>query len=256
MIRWRPLPDLADYTATVAMMDQEVEALLAARKRREQQLAEQAAPIFSNVAPTIPTVPTTQEILTATESAPAAESAADHQIWLLEHPPLYTAGSSARSEELLNPGDLPVYPTGRGGKYTWHGPGQRIAYLLLDLKDLQGGQPDLKSFVRMLEDWLIRAIGLLGVQGYRRDGQIGVWVDRPSPTGAIQPAKIAAIGVRVRQWVSSHGIALNVHNNLLSYQGIIPCGIHGAGVTSLHDLGVMVGMDEVDGALKAAWRIP
>lgn len=243
MIRWRSFPGLADYTATIAMMDQEVEVLLAARKRWEQVVdtAGDSADTDADA---------------ASRQPPPQNYKIDQQIWLLEHPPLYTAGSSARPEELLNPGDLPVYPTGRGGKYTWHGPGQRIAYLLLDLKELQGGQPDLKAFVRMLEDWLIRAIGLLGVQGYRRDGQIGVWVDRPSPMGAMQPAKIAAIGVRVRQWISSHGIALNVHNNLLSYQGIIPCGIHGAGVTSLHDLGVMVSMDEVDGALKAAWQIP
>ncbi|MBM3602531.1 MAG: lipoyl(octanoyl) transferase LipB [Alphaproteobacteria bacterium] len=226
------------------MMDQQVEALLAARKARELgQYTDADTNTDSGDA--------------ASRQLPLQNSdyKVDNQIWLLEHPPLYTAGSSARAEELLNPGDLPVYPSGRGGKYTWHGPGQRIAYLLLDLKDLQGGQPDLKAFVHLLEGWVIDALRLLGVDGYRRDGQIGVWVDKPSPTGAIQAAKIAAIGVRVRQWVSSHGIALNVHNNLLPYQGIVPCGIHSAGVTSLHDLGVMVGMDTVDGALKAAWPL-
>lgn len=183
-----------------------------------------------------------------------ADPQMEPEAWLLEHPPLYTAGTSAKADELLNPGDWPVYPSGRGGKYTWHGPGQRTVYVMQNLKVLQHDKPDLRAYVQGLEALVIDTLNRFGVVGYRRTGQIGVWVDRPAALGdQLVPAKIAAIGVRVRQWVTSHGIALNVHNDLAAYGGIIPCGIVGAGVTSLHDMGVTVSMDAVDEALKASW---
>src|SRR6266404_4889778 len=162
--------------------------------------------------------------------------AAPELVWLLEHPPLYTAGTSAREEDLLEPQYLPVHHTGRGGRYTYHGPGQRIAYVMLD--------------VDRLEEWMIGTLARFGVQGERRDGRIGVWVARPGGG----EDKIAAIGVRVRRWVSYHGVALNVDPELAHYRGIIPCGIAEHGVTSLAALGVGTTMAEVDDALHAAFR--
>ncbi len=172
---------------------------------------------------------------------------AEEQVWLLEHPPLYTAGTSARTEDLLNP-RFPVHATGRGGQYTYHGPGQRVAYVMLDLKQRYQGTPDLRHFVWTLEDWLIRTLAALGVQGERREGRIGIWVTTPAGE-----AKIAALGIRVRQGVSYHGISLNVSPDLSHFQGIVPCGIREYGVSSLAALGVDAGMAEVDAALKAAW---
>lgn len=171
-------------------------------------------------------------------------------VWLLEHPPLYTAGTSAGPADLLDPAGLPVYPTGRGGKYTWHGPGQRVAYVMLDLK--RRGQ-DVRAFVCGLEDWMIRALARFNVRGERRPGRVGIWVDRGrhgGPKG--REDKIAAIGVRVRHWVTFHGVALNVDCDLSQFGGIVPCGISGPqfGVTSLLDLGIIVGMPEVDLVLK------
>ncbi len=171
-----------------------------------------------------------------------AEAGARELIWLLEHPALYTAGTSALPGDLLQPGRLPVYGTGRGGQYTYHGPGQRIAYVLLDLN--RRGR-DVRAFVAHLEDWLIAALARLGVGGRRLPGHVGVWVE----TGA-GPAKIAAIGVRLRRWVSYHGISLNVAPDLADYAGIVPCGIAAHGVTSLQALGLDPGMAEVDRALK------
>ncbi len=167
-------------------------------------------------------------------------------IWCLEHPPLYTAGTSADQAELLDAGDLPVFQTGRGGRFTWHGPGQRIAYVMLDLK-LHGS--DLRGFVRSLEDWVIKALARLGVTAERREGRIGIWVAH----GGIEE-KIAAIGVRVRHWVSYHGISINVAPDLSHYAGIIPCGISEHGVTSLAKLGIGATMQEVDEALKSAFE--
>ena len=164
--------------------------------------------------------------------------------WLLEHPPLYTAGTSARAEELIEPGRIPVYRTGRGGRYTYHGPGQRIAYLMLDLR--RRGQ-DVRCHVHQLEEWIIRVLARFGVQGERRDGRVGIWVVQPSGN----EEKIAAIGVRVRQWVTFHGVALNVDPELENYRGIIPCGIAEHGVTSLAALGVQATMEEVDSALRS-----
>jgi len=167
-------------------------------------------------------------------------------VWLLEHPPLYTAGTSAKTADLLDAGGLTVYETGRGGKYTYHGPGQRIAYVMLDLK---ARKLNIRSYVSLLEDWLIATLDRFGLSGERRDGRVGIWID----CGHGREDKIAAIGVRVRHWVTYHGISLNVVPELSHYGGIIPCGIQGHGVTSLADLGLTVDMTEVDLQLRDAW---
>jgi lipoyl(octanoyl) transferase len=171
-------------------------------------------------------------------------------VWLLEHPPLYTAGTSARPEDLLEPGRLPVHKSGRGGQYTYHGPGQRIAYVLLDL-DRRGR--DIRCHVWRLEEWIIAALAHFGIRGERRAGRVGVWIPRPDG----RDDKIAAIGVRVRHWVSYHGVALNVDPDLDQYRGIIPCGIapeiSGHGVTSLARLGVTAAMAEIDTILRATF---
>jgi lipoyl(octanoyl) transferase len=172
--------------------------------------------------------------------------AAPELAWLLEHPPLYTAGTSARAEELLDPGRLPVYRSGRGGQYTYHGPGQRIAYIMLDL-DRRGR--DVRCHVWRLEEWVIAALARFNVKGERREGRVGVWVVGRDGT----EDKIAAIGVRVRHWVSYHGVALNVDPDLDNYRGIVPCGIREHGVTSLARLGIPVSMAEIDMALRATF---
>lgn len=168
-------------------------------------------------------------------------------VWLLEHPPLYTAGTSAQAQDLLTPDRFPVYPTGRGGQYTYHGPGQRIAYVMLDLR--KRGK-DIRCYIHDLEEWVITALNTLGVRAERRTGRVGLWVDR----GSGREDKIAAIGVRVRRWVTFHGIALNVDPTLEHFQGIVPCGIREHGVTSLWDLGHTPTMEEVDSALIGAWE--
>lgn len=167
-------------------------------------------------------------------------------VWLLEHPPLYTAGTSADASDLLNADRFPVFRTGRGGQYTYHGPRQRVAYVMLDL-GRRG--PDLRKYVRSLEDWIIRSLAEFGVTGERRDGLVGVWVATPSGYD-----KIAAIGIRVRRWVSFHGIAVNVDPDLDHFTGIVPCGVRGAGVTSLRALGVDVTMPEVDAVLRHSFE--
>jgi lipoyl(octanoyl) transferase len=164
-------------------------------------------------------------------------------VWLLEHPPLYTAGTSADAAELVDPGGLPVYPTGRGGRYTYHGPGQRVAYVMLDLK-ARGG--DLRAYVSGLEAWLIATLATFGVVGETRADRVGVWVRHMG-----REDKIAAIGVRVRRWVSFHGVSLNVDPDLGHFDGIVPCGIRDHGVTSLAALGVAASMAAVDDALRA-----
>jgi lipoyl(octanoyl) transferase len=166
--------------------------------------------------------------------------------WLLEHPPLYTAGTSAREEDLLDPQLLPVHRTGRGGRYTYHGPGQRIAYVMLDL---DRRDRDVRCHVHRLEEWMIRTLARFGVKGERRDGRVGIWVVQPG--GAEE--KIAAIGVRVRRWVTYHGVALNIDPELDHYRGIVPCGIAEHGVTSLARLGVATTMSEVDDALRVTF---
>jgi len=176
------------------------------------------------------------------------EGGAPELVWLLEHSPLYTAGTSARPEDLLNAGGLPVYQTGRGGQYTWHGPGQRVAYVMLDL---QRRGADLRAYVRNLEEWIIHALARFNVTGERREGRVGIWVAR----GGGREDKIAAIGVRVRRWVTYHGIAINVEPDLSHYGGIVPCGIadEKLGVTSLVDLGLPVTMEDLDNALMATF---
>lgn len=176
-------------------------------------------------------------------------------VWLVEHPPLYTAGTSAEPADLLQPDRFPVYRSGRGGEFTYHGPGQRVIYVMLDLK--RRG-PDLRRFVHDLEEWIIRALAAFSVDGERRDGRVGIWVARPdrSPRDALHGAredKIAAIGVRVRRWVTYHGIAVNVEPDLEHFAGIVPCGIRGHGVTSLVDLGLPVGLPDLDAALRASF---
>ena len=167
---------------------------------------------------------------------------ASEVVWLLQHPPLYTAGTSASPEELLQPSRFPVFQSGRGGRFTYHGPGQRVAYVMLDLRHRRR---DVRAFVRTLEDWLITALARLGVEGKRRDGQIGVFVG---------DAKIASIGIRIRRWVSFHGVSLNVDPDLAHFSGIVPCGLKDTPVTSLAALGAETNMDRADAALRAAFE--
>ncbi len=180
------------------------------------------------------------------------EGTARQLVWLLEHPPLYTAGTSAKPHDLRDDSRFPVYKSGRGGQYTYHGPGQRVAYLMLDLRPR--GR-DIRAFVQSVEAWVIDALGAFNVKGLVRDGRVGVWVDRSQPGSGVREDKIAAIGLRVRKWVSFHGISLNVEPNLSHFAGIVPCGISDEtlGVTSLVDLGLPVTMDEADAALKASF---
>jgi lipoyl(octanoyl) transferase len=180
-----------------------------------------------------------------------ADGQAGELVWLLEHPPLYTAGVSAKPADLLQPDRLPVFQTGRGGQYTYHGPGQRVVYAMLDLR---ARGRDAHAFVTSLEAWLIAALARLGVVGERRDGRVGVWVETRGGDEAARERKIAAIGVRLRRWVSFHGVSLNVAPNLGHFDGIVPCGIASHGVTSLADLGFPTPMDEVDAALRTAFQ--
>ncbi|MFY2826197.1 lipoyl(octanoyl) transferase LipB [Ruegeria sp. MALMAid1280] len=183
--------------------------------------------------------------------AAIAAGEADECVWLLEHPPLYTAGTSARIEDLTDPDRFPVYEAKRGGEYTYHGPGQRVAYVMLDLN--KRGK-DVRGFVKKLENWVIAALAEFNVQGEIRDGRVGVWVrrdDKPlTVTGQPAEDKIAAIGLRLRKWISFHGISINVEPDLEHFSGIVPCGITEHGVTSLVDLGLPVTMADVDVALK------
>jgi lipoyl(octanoyl) transferase len=173
-------------------------------------------------------------------------------VWLVQHPPLYSAGTSAKPDQLIDPARFPTFIAGRGGQWTYHGPGQRVAYVMLDLSRAHGSvRPrDVRCFVHGLEQWLIRAIARFGVRGERREGRIGIWVVLPDGT----EAKIAAIGVRVTRWVSWHGFALNVAPDLGHYAGIVPCGITQHGVTSLRALGSPATMADADAALLAAWH--
>ncbi|MCI0599900.1 MAG: lipoyl(octanoyl) transferase LipB [Beijerinckiaceae bacterium] len=184
--------------------------------------------------------------------AAIAAGSAPEMVWLLEHPPLYTAGTSARAADLLD-ARFPVHKTGRGGQFTYHGPGQRIIYVMLDLNRRK---PDLRAFVYALEEWIIATLRIFNVNGERRADRIGVWVPRPDkprgPCGEAAEDKIAAIGIRLRRWVTFHGIALNVAPDLSHFSGIVPCGISAShlGVTSLRDLGVEASMSEVDQGLR------
>ena len=167
--------------------------------------------------------------------------------WLLEHPPLYTAGTSARPHDLLAPSRFPVFRAGRGGQYTYHGPGQRVAYVMLDL---QRRGPDLRAYIRRLEDWVIRTLEHFNLRGERRPGRVGIWVVKPDGN----EAKIAAIGVRIRRWVTYHGIAINLDPDLEHFAGIVPCGIKEFGVTSFADLGLTTSMAELDRALVSSFE--
>ncbi|WP_064691701.1 MULTISPECIES: lipoyl(octanoyl) transferase LipB [Rhizobium] len=179
----------------------------------------------------------------------------DELVWLVEHPPLYTAGTSANAADLVQPDRFPVFATGRGGEYTYHGPGQRVAYVMLDLKRRR---QDVRAFVAALEDVVIRTLDMMNVRGERREDRVGVWVRRPEkpllPDGSMAEDKIAALGIRLRKWVTFHGLSLNVDPDLDHFSGIVPCGISAHGVTSLVDLGLPVMMADVDVMLRAAFE--
>ena len=181
-------------------------------------------------------------------AAAIAEDRAGELVWLLEHPPLYTAGVSARPADLIQPDRFPVFESGRGGQFTYHGPGQRVAYVMLDLTKRRR---DVRAFVAALEAWIIGALDAFNVKGEVREGRVGVWVEHREPR---REDKIAAIGVKLRRWVSFHGVSLNVEPDLDHFSGIVPCGVTEHGVTSLVDLGLPVTMDEADAALKASFR--
>jgi lipoyl(octanoyl) transferase len=178
-------------------------------------------------------------------AAAIAEGRASEMAWLVEHPPIYTAGTSAKDADLID-ARFPVFKTGRGGQFTYHGPGQRVGYVMLDLKTRKA---DVRGYVRDLEEWLIRALARFNVKGERREGRVGIWVARGS-----REDKIAAIGVRVRKWVTFHGVSFNVDPDLTHFNGIVPCGISEHGVTSLADLGIPASMADADVALKAAFE--
>lgn len=187
--------------------------------------------------------------------AEIARGEAPETVWLVEHPPLYTSGTSANQTDLIEPDRFPVYDTGRGGEYTYHGPGQRVAYVMLDLKRRR---QDVRAFVASLEAWVIGTLNRFNVTGERREDRVGVWVKRPEKAstvaGQVAEDKIAAIGIRLRKWVSFHGVSINVEPELEHYQGIVPCGIQTHGVTSLVDLGLPVTMADLDVALKAEFE--
>jgi len=180
---------------------------------------------------------------------------ASEAIWLLEHPPLYTSGTSAKLADLLEPDRFPVFEARRGGQYTYHGPGQRVIYTMLDLENR--GR-DVRAFVKSLETWVIETLATFNVTGHIREGRVGVWVERPEkplgPSGAVAEDKVAAIGIRLKKWVSFHGISINVEPDLTHFDGIVPCGISEHGVTSLVDLGLPVTMADLDVALKASFE--
>jgi lipoyl(octanoyl) transferase len=218
---------------------------MAIASERERAASSAGAAVEWRTSPAPVPYPDAVAAMEARVAAIRAGSAAE-LVWLLEHPPLYTAGTSARDTDLVAPDLFPVYRSGRGGQYTYHGPGQRIAYVMLDLRR-RGG--DIRRYVHTLEEWLILALARFGIAGERRLGRVGIWV-----VGADGGEnKVAAIGVRVRQWVSYHGVALNVAPDLSHYRGIVPCGVSAHGVTSLAALGVTAGMAEVDAALRQAF---
>jgi lipoyl(octanoyl) transferase len=205
---------------------------------------------------TLPGLSDYAETLAAMEARVAAIQAgeAPEAIWLLEHPPLYTAGTSAKPADLVEPDRFPVFPVGRGGQYTYHGPGQRVIYCMLDVSRRE---KDVRCFVRHLENWVIAALAEFNVRGEIRPGRVGVWVQRPDrprlAVGSMAEDKIAAIGIKLRRWVSFHGISINVEPDLSHFSGIVPCGIRDHGVTSLVDLGLPVTMDDLDAALRATF---
>jgi lipoyl(octanoyl) transferase len=218
--------------------------------RMDELLAREAArPVEWRVEPGLTDYPAAVAAMEARVAA-IREGRLPELVWLVEHPPLYTAGTSAEPGDLLQPDRFPVYRSGRGGEFTYHGPGQRVVYVMLDLK--RRG-PDVRRFVHDLEEWIVRALAAFSVAGERRDGRVGIWVERRDAIPGPREDKIAAIGVRVRRWVTYHGIAINVAPKLEHFSGIVPCGIRGHGVTSLVDLGLPVGLPDLDAALRASF---
>ena len=211
--------------------------------------AQSPQPVEWRVAPGLTPYPAAVAAMEARVAAIRAGEAPE-LVWLVEHPPLYTAGTSAEDKDLLQPGRFPVYRSGRGGEFTYHGPGQRVVYVMLDLK--RRG-PDVRRFVQDLEEWIIRSLASFAVTGERREGRVGIWVERKDLLLGAREDKIAAIGVRVRRWVTYHGIAINVEPELEHFSGIVPCGISEHGVTSLVDLGLPVGLADLDAALRASF---
>lgn len=213
-----------------------------------------SAPAEWRIEPGLTAYPEALAFMEARAEAIRTDAAAE-LVWLVEHPPLYTAGTSARRQDLIEPDRFPVFAAGRGGEYTYHGPGQRVAYVMLDLKRRR---EDVRAFVAALEEWIIRTLAAFNVRGERREDRVGVWVVRPDrpplPGGGPAEDKIAAIGIRLRKWVSFHGIAINVEPDLSHFAGIVPCGVHDRGVTSLVDLGLPVTITDLDVALKAAFE--
>ncbi len=189
------------------------------------------------------------------EVAKIAAGEADELVWLLEHPPLYTAGTSANDADLVEPDRFPVFQTGRGGEYTYHGPGQRVAYVMLDLKRRR---QDVRAYVAALEEVIIRTLESMNIKGERREDRVGVWVQRPErpplANGTMAEDKIAALGIRIRKWVTFHGLSINVDPELGHFGGIVPCGISDYGVTSLVDLGLLISMSDVDIRLRGAFE--
>jgi lipoyl(octanoyl) transferase len=181
-------------------------------------------------------------------AAAIRDGTADEAVWLVEHAPVLTGGTSALQDDLVNPGGIAVHSTGRGGQWTYHGPGQRVAYVMLDL---QRRTPDVRAYVHALEEWIITALATFGIAGRRRDGLPGIWVDSPTVAGRLD--KIAAIGVRISRWVTWHGVAINVDPDLTAFESIIPCGVRDGGVTSLHQLRVDADMADLDAALRRAF---
>jgi lipoyl(octanoyl) transferase len=216
--------------------------------------AEGSAPVRWRIAPSLVDYAKAVETMER-EAAAISAGEADELVWLVEHPPLYTAGTSADASDLVMPDRFPVYQTGRGGEYTYHGPGQRVVYVMLDLKRRK---QDVRAFVAALEGVIIETLASMNVKGERREERVGVWVRRPErpahPHGSMAEDKIAAIGIRLRKWVSFHGLSLNVDPDLDHFGGIVPCGIRGYGVTSLVDLGLPVMMTDVDIKLRQAFE--
>ncbi len=216
---------------------------------------ENGAPVEWLTTPGLTPYPDAVDVM-ENRAAGIRQGLAPELVWLVEHPPIYTAGTSADAKDLVAPGRFPVFQTGRGGEYTYHGPGQRVAYVMLDLKRRQ---EDVRAFVAALEAWIIATLAAFNVQGERREDRVGVWVRRPShkpgADGPLAEDKIAAIGIRLKRWVSLHGISLNVEPDLSHFDGIVPCGLSGFGVTSLADMGLTATMQDADAELRKAFEM-
>ena len=201
------------------------------------------APVFRTLEGQAPYADTVEAM--KAHAAAIRAGTAGEEVWFLEHHPVLTGGTSASIDGLVDPGDIPVHETGRGGQWTWHGPGQRVAYVMLDL---QRRRPDVRAYVHDLESWIIGALSRFGVEGMRREGLPGIWAPSPDATGQLD--KVAAIGVRISRWVTWHGIAVNLDPDMAGFEAIIPCGVRDGGVTSLRRLGVVADMAALDAALR------